>query len=509
MTVNLHFIFGDQLSHSISCLQQCHKKDDVIFMCEVIEEITYVKHHCQKIILVLSAMRHFAKELKQKGYRVDYVRLDDTKNTGSFDKEIQRAIKRHHPQNIFITEPSEYRVMEKIKRWQRTLKTPINVITDNRFFCSRSEFKEWAGDKKQLRMEFFYREMRRQHNILMTKQGKPEGGQWNYDKDNRKPLKDNINIPNQKRIPPDKITNDIIKMVKAKFNDHFGNIDRFDWAVDRKSALSILSHFLKKQLIHFGDYQDAMQTEQAFLFHSTISPYLNMGLLNPKEVCQKAIAAYQNKEAPLNAVEGFIRQILGWREFIRGIYWLKMPEYKDLNYFKTKRNLPEFYWTGNTDMNCLKQAIQQTQSFAYAHHIQRLMVTGNFALLAGVDTQKVCEWYLIVYADAFEWVELPNTLGMALFGDGGIVGSKPYAASGKYIERMSNYCQDCRYSPKETIGDNACPYNYLFWHFLENNKKALKDNNRLGYVYANWSRMTKTKKDAILKQAKSFLKKLN
>ncbi len=508
MTV-LRLILADQLSETISSLENIDKNNDVVMLCELMTEAVYVKHHKKKIAFLFSSMRHFAQELIEGGTRVRYVKLDDPCNTGSFDGEVKRAVKELNSNHLIITEPGEYRVQCIFHAWKKTLKISIDIRPDSRFLASTSYFSTWAEGKKQLRMEFFYREMRRKYNILMDADAKPLGGEWNYDKENRKPPKLGLTTP--KRISHHKsaITNQVLKLVEKKFADHFGNLQPFHFAVTRKQALSELKHFIDKLLPQFGDYQDAMVAGEPYLYHSLISAYLNAGLLLPLEICQLAEKSYHAGKAPLNAVEGFIRQILGWREFIRGIYWLHMPHYASLNFFEAEGVLPDFYWTADTKMACVAEAVQHTQDHAYSHHIQRLMVTGNFALLAGINPLEVCEWYLLVYADAYEWVELPNTLGMALYGDGGIVGSKPYAASGKYINRMSNYCQSCHYDPEITLGEKACPFNALYWDFIVRNEHKLQANQRMPYVFATWNKMAEEKRKAIRKQAGQTFKKLH
>lgn len=508
MTNALRLILGDQLTHNLTMLQEADKNHDVIMLCEVLEEATYVKHHKQKIAFIFSAMRHFAAELTTQGYHVHYSKLDAKDNTGSFDTEVERAIQLYQPEKLMLTEPGEYRIAMKFSAWKTKFQLPIKVYPDNRFFCSRVDFKRWAGAKEHLRMEYFYRDMRRREQILLKADGTPIGGQWNFDKENRKPIKEKMTFPKRKTFQFDDITQEVLALVEKRFADHFGDLKTFHWAVTRKEALLHLNEFIKYSLPHFGDYQDAMQVDEPYLYHSIISAYINIGLLLPREVCHDAETAYQKGLVSLNSAEGFIRQILGWREYVRGIYWLKMPDYAEKNFLNAKRELPWFYWDGNTDMNCLKQAIQQTQQYAYSHHIQRLMVTGNFALLAGILPAAVCEWYLLVYADAYEWVELPNTLGMALYGDGGLLGSKPYAASGKYIHKMSNYCESCRFNPNETTGENACPFNSLYWHFVARNKNLLQHNQRMTYVYATWNKMAKEKQEAIWNQAEAFLEGL-
>jgi deoxyribodipyrimidine photolyase-related protein len=504
----LRLVFGDQLSHDISSLEKIDKDHDIVLLLEVMEENTYVKHHQQKIAFVLSAMRHFAVELQKKNIQVHYLKLDDQDNTQSFDSEIRKAIQFYTPERLILTEPSEYRVKQKVIAWVEEHKIEIIMKTDTRFLCTHAEFQFWAADKKQLRMEYFYREMRKKYNLLI-KNNQPIGGQWNFDKENRRPLKVEIKSPLRLNFKTDSITGDVLQMVDKKFGTHFGSLDKFNWAVNREQALLLLDHFIQHYLPKFGDYQDAMQMNQVYLYHSVLSPYINIGLLNPLEICKKVEEHYYQGHVSINSAEGFIRQIIGWREFIRGIYWLHMPSYAEENFFDATRNLPEFYWNAKTDMNCLHEVVNHTHEYAYSHHIQRLMITGNFALLAGLDPKQVCEWYLIVYADAFEWVELPNTLGMALYGDGGLLASKPYAASGKYIHRMSNFCGSCKFNPNESVGDTACPFNYLYWDFISRNEKKLINNKRLSFTFAGWKKMDIEKKKAMLIQAKSFLDKLS
>jgi deoxyribodipyrimidine photolyase-related protein len=346
--------------------------------------------------------------------------------------------------------------------------------------------------------------MRRATGWLMSR-GKPIGGSWNFDRENRKALPKRIKLPEPPRFAPDAETQAVLSLVEARFADHFGDLHSFEWAVTREQALAALEHFVDACLPRFGDYQDAMKSGSESLFHSVISPYLNIGLLDPREVCLAALAAFEKGAAPLPAVEGFVRQILGWREFVRGIYWLKAPDYGRSNFFEAHRALPGFFWTAETEMNCLRQTIETTQRRAYAHHIQRLMITGNFALLAGIEPAQVEEWYLIVYADAFEWVELPNTHGMALFADGGLLGSKPYAASGSYINRMSDYCAGCCYDPKVRLGDKACPFNFLYWNFLIAQRSRLARNPRMAIIYRVLDRIPAADQRKITSQANEFL----
>jgi deoxyribodipyrimidine photolyase-related protein len=501
----LRVILGDQLSQTISCLTGCDKSRDTILMCEVWDEATYVAHHKKKIAFLFSAMRHFARDLRKAGYNIDYIQLDDAENSGSFRGEVNRAIARHAPEQIIVTHPGEYRVLQDMKTWQETFSLPVEIRDDDRFLCGLDEFRNWAKDRTQLRMEFFYRDMRKKYGILLEN-GKPVGGQWNFDAQNRKPPKDGMGIPTPYQSRPDDITNDVLDLVEARFGSHFGDLQPFHFAVTRQQALNALDQFIDQRLAQFGDYQDAMVQNQPWMFHAHLAFYLNCGLLLPLECIKAAENAYYRGDVPLNAAEGFIRQILGWREFVRGIYWLKMPGYGDENYFNATAALPEFYWTAQTRMNCLRQCVQETRANAYAHHIQRLMVLGNFALLAGISPIAVNEWFLIVYADAYEWVEMPNVTGMVLFADGGYLASKPYAAGGGYINKMSDYCENCSFKVSKKNGPQACPFNYLYWDFLARNRAKLANNHRLGMMYKTYDRMGEDKKQAIADDSARFLK---
>jgi len=509
MIENLHFIFGDQLSHSLLNLQHADKENDLILMCEVSEEANYAPHHKKKIAFIFAAMRHFAQELHDQRFKVAYVKLDDVKNSGSFDEELKRAIEKYQPRKIYLTEPSEYRVWQKVLHWQKIYKITFEIFPDTRFLCSQAEFRNWAKDKKQLRLEFFYREMRKKHKILLDATNKPIGGKWNYDIENRKAPKTGMKSPARISHKKDAITSEVLDLVAEKFQKNFGDLLPFHFAVTRNQALLEAEHFIDELLINFGDYQDAMLSNEPYLYHSLLSCYINVGLLEPLEICKMAESAYHAGKAPLNAVEGFIRQILGWREYVRGIYWLKMPEYANSNYFDAQRALPAFYWGAETRMNCMREAIGQTKREAYAHHIQRLMVTGTFALLAGVSPQELHEWYLSVYADAYEWVELPNTIGMSQFADGGLLASKPYAASGAYIARMSNYCKGCAYDVKQRTGETSCPFNSLYWDFLQRHRDKLVRNPRLAQIYRVYDAFAPAEKKAIEARATRVLSSLD
>jgi deoxyribodipyrimidine photolyase-related protein len=503
----LRIILNDQLSSTISSLEGCSKDRDIVLLCEVLEEMTYVKHHKKKIAFLLSAKRHFAEQLKVEGYHVIYTKLDDENNTGFLTGEVERVLKRHKIDQIVVTHPSEYRVLADVKSWQNKFGIPVEIRSDGRFLCSADEFADWAKGRKQLRMEYFYREMRKKYSVLMNGD-EPVGGQWNYDSENRKPPEQGLKIPAPYHNEIDDITREVVALVAHSFPDHFGDLQPFYFAVTREQALDALKQFISQRLANFGDYQDAMIQDEPWMYHSHISFYLNCGILLPLECVQAAAEAYRQNMVPLNAVEGFIRQIIGWREYVRGIYWLRMPDYARENYFNAKRNLPDFYWTANTKMNCLQQCVSETKKNAYAHHIQRLMVLGNFALIAGIDPSKVNEWFLIVYADAFEWVELPNVSGMILFADGGYLASKPYAAGGSYINKMSNYCKNCSYKISKKNGTDACPFNYLYWDFLSRNWDKLYANHRLGMMYKTYDRMSEEKKQAIAHDSQQFFNAL-
>ena len=502
---DLRLILGDQLSRSISSLQGATPGDSVILMAEVMTEATYVRHHKKKIAFLFSAMRHFAEALRTEGFNVRYVALEDEGNSQSLTGEVARAIEALQPDQLVVTECGEYRLAMEMFEWHGRFTIPVDVREDDRFLSSVEDFRRFAEGRRQLRMEYFYREMRRRHGILLDDKGEPEGGQWNFDQDNRKPPPAGLSGPPRKRHPKDAITRDVLALVARRFGGHIGTLEPFHFAVTAEEAEEELDHFIETCLPRFGDYQDAMVKGEPYLYHSLISAYLNAGLLDARSILRKAEAAYRAGRAPLNAAEGFIRQILGWREYVRGLYWHAMPGYATRNALSADRPLPALYWTGKTKMACLAAAVGDTIEHAYSHHIQRLMVTGNFALIAGLDPDEVSEWYLAVYADAYQWVEMPNTRGMALFADGGMMGSKPYAASGKYIDRMSNFCKGCHYDPKPVTEPNACPFNALYWDFLARNEEVLARNARLAQPYASWRRMTPERQREIRQKAAETL----
>ncbi len=500
-------ILGDQLTRTLASLRGQAKDDTVIVMMEVWDEATYVKHHKQKIALIFSAMRHFAAQLRDAGWQVDYVELTDKDNAGSFTGEVARAIERHDPARIRVVEASEWRVQQAIEEWPGKFACDVEILSDDRFLCSVAQFRDWADGRDHLTMEHFYREMRKQTGLLISS-GKPVGGQWNLDKQNRESPGDEMDAPPRPLFEPDALTKDVIALVEDKFADHFGALDTFGWPVTRDQAERAADAFFAERIEHFGPYQDAMVHGSDDLFHSMLSTSINLGLLDPLELCERAQRAYEEGRAPLNSVEGFIRQIIGWREYVRGFYWYCMPDLAEANALEATRDLPEFYWTGETDMRCLADCVRSTHDNAHAHHIQRLMVLGNFALLAGVEPKQVQEWYLAVYADAYEWVELPNVAAMVLYADGGRLATKPYAASGNYINKMSDYCRDCRYSVSKKTGEDACPFNPLYWHFMDRHRERLSKNHRIGRIYANWDRMGEEKQRDYLESAEAVLKNL-
>ncbi|WP_247267489.1 MULTISPECIES: cryptochrome/photolyase family protein [Pseudomonas] len=501
----LCLVLGDQLSFDLASLQTLDSERDTVLLVEVMEEASHVPHHPQKIALIFSAMRHFAQALRDQGVRVEYVTLDDPHNSGSVPGELRRWQQRLQVEEVHVTECGDWRLEQSI----RDCGLPIHWHADTRFLCSRAEFAAWAAGKKQLRMEFFYREMRRKSRLLLNGDGTPVGGAWNFDAENRKALPKGVKAPYPIRFSNDVITGEVLALVKARFSQHYGALDDFNYPVTHADAQALWEYFLDSGLAGFGDYQDAMASDEPFLFHARISAALNIGLLDLRQLCSDVESAYWAGRIALNAAEGFIRQLIGWREYVRGVYWLKMPDYALGNVFGNDRPLPEFYWTGATQMNCMRQAIGQSLQHAYAHHIQRLMVTGNFALLAGIAPSQICEWYLAIYMDAFDWVELPNTLGMVMHADGGYLGSKPYCASGQYINRMSDYCRSCAYKVSESTADNACPFNALYWHFLMRHGEQLRGNQRMAMMYKNLDRMPPARQEALWQRGQNLLARLD
>ncbi len=496
--MRLILVLGDQLTDRIAALREGDPSADVVVMAEVASEAGYVPHHPKKIAFCFAAMRHFAEELRAAGWTVDYAKLTD--GLSSIPEAILAASEKHGSVEVVATRPGEWRLIAALEN----LPLSVEILEDDRFVASHAEFENWADGRKELRMEYFYREMRRKTGLLMDGD-KPEGGKWNFDHDNRKSAPKHVDFSGPMRFTPDEATEDVLELVEGRFGENFGSLRPFWFAVTRAQAQRALTHFIDGGLPKFGDFQDAMMSEERFLWHSVLSMYLNAGLLDPVEVCEAAEAAYRNNAAPINAVEGFIRQIIGWREYLRGIYFREGPDYTGRNVLGHERRLPEFFWSGETKMRCIAKAVEQTRDEAYAHHIQRLMVTGNFALLAGINPFEVHEWYLAVYADAYEWVEAPNVIGMSQFADGGIVGSKPYVSSGNYIDRMSDYCRECAYSVKTKVGEDACPFNLLYWGFLDRHRDRFEKNPRMAQMYRTWDRMDGEKRARILEEAEAFL----
>jgi deoxyribodipyrimidine photolyase-related protein len=499
----IRIVLSDQLSHTLSALTDIDAKTDIILLPELDAWATKVPHHKKKLVLWFSAMRHFAQELRDLGYRVIHLPIEGDHGVCSLTEAITYALQ--HGDAVMITAPSEYDLRQEVDALLDTL--PITIREDDRFMASPAYFAEWAQQKKSVLMEYFYRSLRIRYGILVEG-NKPIGGKWNFDASNRKPLPDTVVIPPPTQIAPDSITQAVIEMVNQRFPEHMGDGTGFHYAVTADQAMQVLRHFIQARLPWFGDYQDAMVDEDVWLFHSHISFYLNIGLLLPATCIEAAETAYHEGKVPLNAAEGFIRQILGWREFVRGLYWHKMPSYKQANYLEAKRALPQFYWDAKTDMHCIKRAVESTITHAYAHHIQRLMVLGNFALLIGVHPQALNHWFWVVYADAYEWVELPNVSGMVLYADGGYLASKPYAAGGSYIHKMSNYCQHCVYNVREKNGKTACPFNYLYWDFMSRNRDKIGKNPRIAMMLKTYDKMPEAKKQAIANDSVYFLEQV-
>jgi deoxyribodipyrimidine photolyase-related protein len=492
-------VLGDQLSEELAVLRDGDPARDMVVMAEVPDETGYVPHHPKKIVLVLSAMRHFAEELRAAGWDVRYFRLDE-----EGPRSICGALMAVHqdvaPEEVVCVRPGEWRLIEALE----ACPVGVRMVEDDRFLCSEGRFRDWAEGRKELRMEWFYREMRRETGLLMDGD-EPAGGKWNFDKENRKPAQRSMLQAKPMEFAPDAVTEEVIAMVRDRFSGNFGTVEGFTFGVTRTQARRALSHFVKTQLPEFGDTQDAMLLDEPFLNHGVLSIYMNLGLLSPREVCAAAEAAYRAGDVPINSAEGFIRQILGWREYVRGVYFLRGPEYATSNELGHARDLPAAYWGAETEMRCIREVVAQTRDLAYAHHIQRLMITGNYALLLGVDPRHVHEWYLSVYADAFEWAEAPNTIGMSQWADGGVVASKPYVSSANYIKKMSDYCEGCSFDPEVKVEEGACPFNVLYWDFLVRHRARFEGNRRMGVIYASWDRMDEKKRQAIRDAARGHI----
>ena len=499
----LLLLLPDQLHSVYLSAAGLDRSTDALLQVELVEDFTHVPSHKQRIALFLSAMRHFALEVERAGWRSAYLRLEDRRNDGSLSTQLKRACDRLSPSQLVVFRPGDFRTLRALEETAESLGLELELLEDPHFLIEPAEFEDWAAGRKTLVMDHFYRAMRRRLGVLLTDEGKPEGGAWNFDSDNRKSLgRDAPRAPARFRCKPDAVTREVLELVEQRFREAPGQLEGFAWPVTRSQALRALRHFVRHGLASFGDYQDAMQSGEPWLFHSLVSPALNLKLLDPRECLAKVLEAYRAGAAPLNSVEGFIRQIIGWREFIRGIYWREGPSYASRNHLEETGRLPEFYWTGQTELKCAEQALAQVLEHGYGHHIQRLMVTGNLALVAGVDPREISDWYLGMYVDAMDWVTLPNTLGMVMYADGGVVGSKPYAASGRYIDRMSDYCGDCRFDPGERTGERACPVTTFYWDFLDRNRELLERVPRMGFSMKNLERLSETELDAIRGRAR-------
>jgi deoxyribodipyrimidine photolyase-related protein len=501
---HLVIVLGDQLDIDAAAFDGFDAQCDAVWMAEVVEESTHVWSSQPRIAIFLAAMRHFGEALRDAGRPLHYQRLDDANAHATLAASLQATITQLQPAALVMTAPGDARVLASLRAVAKQAGLALDIREDRHFFSAVRDFAEHAKGRKQLRMEYFYREMRRKHAVLMEGD-EPAGGQWNFDADNRESFGKSGPgvVPERARFEPDAITREVIALVRQRFAEHPGSLDSFAWAITREQALQALGRFIDERLPQFGRWQDAMWPRQPWLWHAHLSAALNLKLLNAREVVAAAEAAYRAGHVPLQSAEGFIRQILGWREYVRGIYWTQMPAYLELNALNTHEPLPAFYWNAKTDMACLADAIGQTLEHGYAHHIQRLMVTGLYALLLGVEPKQVHAWYLAVYVDAVEWVELPNTLGMSQAGDGGLMASKPYIASGKYIERQSggSLCAQCRYKPGERTGERACPFTTLYWDFLARHETMLAKNPRTVMQVKNLARMSAQESARIAERA--------
>jgi deoxyribodipyrimidine photolyase-related protein len=492
-------VFGDQLDGGSAALDGFERERDAIWMAEVEGESTRVWSHKQRIALFLAAMRHFREVQRALGRTVHYTELGDAGNLGRLSAQLRVFLEEQRPERVICVEPGEYRVREGLEKVCREAGVALEVRVDRHFLSTAADFERHAEGRKELRMEFFYREMRQRHGVLLDGKGKPEGGVWNFDKENRKAFgKEGPRLGHRAlRFEPDAITARVLAEVAERFAGHPGSLGSFGWPVTPEEAREALADFVEHRLAGFGEHQDAMWVGEPFLSHSMLASSLNLKLLDTREVIGAAEGAYREGKVGLAAAEGFIRQVLGWREYVRWVYWRLMPEYVERNGLGADEELPGFFWTGETPLVCLREAVGQTLEHGYAHHIQRLMVTGLYALLLGVRPKAVHEWYLAVYVDAVEWVELPNTLGMSQYADGGVMASKPYVASGKYIDRMSNYCGKCPRNPALATGPEACPFTTLYWDFLLRHEEGLRGNHRMAMQLKNLKRLGEAERVAI------------
>ena len=504
----LRLILGDQLNPLHSWFT--NTDNQVIYtLMEIRQETDYVLHHSQKILALFAAMRDFAQQLVQQGHRLHYLKIDDIDNQRALPANLNALIAHYQVANFEYQLPDEWRLDQQLQSYCQSLPISHQAYDTEHFYTQRHEAALLFNSRPHWLMEMFYRRMRIKHAVLLDENQRPNGGKWNFDYDNRKTWRGTPSVPTDKRLSHDH--SQLWQDLKTAAVPSFGAVTAEDirWPLNRSEALQQLDDFIQHGLPHFGNFQDAMTQHSWRLFHSLLSFALNSKMLNPREVVIKAEIAWRNGHVPLEACEGFIRQILGWREYIRGVYWAKMPAYLEHNYFAHHRPLPVWFWTGETQMNCLASAIGQSLQYAYAHHIQRLMVIGNFGLLAGLSPTALHQWYLGIYIDGFEWAELPNTLGMSQFADGGFLATKPYISSAAYIDRMSDYCKTCRYDKKVRIGDNACPFNALYWDFLSRHHNKLSQNPRLAMVYRNLERLSVSERNAITQQAAMILAKVD
>ncbi|MCV6588282.1 MAG: cryptochrome/photolyase family protein [Marinobacterium sp.] len=502
---NLLLVLGDQLDHQSLLWQHSCPAQDAIWMAEVSGESLAPASSKQRTVLFLSAMRHFAQQLQHDGWTLHYRSLDA--QPCSLAQALGESLQQLKPEAVRCVLPGDYSLQQQLSTTAQAQGYAIEWLADQHFIARPGEFSRWVSRYQQPRMEHWYRYLRKDRNILMDTNGKPAGGQWNFDKDNRRSFGRNGPgpVPPPRLFEPDSITRAVIDDVQHYLPSLPGQPDNFGWPVCRADALAALEDFIEHRLILFGDYQDAMWSDQPWLYHARLSSSLNLKLLHPLEVIEAAINAWQHKHAPLNAVEGFVRQVLGWREYVRGLYWQHRKDWSQFNALAANAALPDFYWDGKTAMYCLQQSITQVLQQGYGHHIQRLMVTGLYALLLGVEPQQVHHWYLAMYVDAVDWVEVPNTVGMSQYADGGIVGSKPYIASGAYIDRMSDYCRHCAFKPKQASGDDACPFTTLYWHFIYRHQALIGNNPRLAMQLKNWQRKSTQEQQTILQRSQQII----
>ncbi|MGA0177125.1 MAG: cryptochrome/photolyase family protein [Chthoniobacterales bacterium] len=498
------WILGDQLGPDNAALAGARKKDDVLFMVESRKHLGKLAYHQQRLVLLLSAARHFAEEKRKDGWKVDYHPLEEGR---TWETALAAHLKKYRPERILLAQPNNHDEQEAATKLAQ--KWPLEILTTRQFLVPRAEFITWAQGRKSLLMETHYRRVRQEFGFLMQPDGQPVGGRWNFDEENRQTVRDWVKAGRPRAeiapVKPDKITREVIALVEKEFPKNPGRAADFWLPVDRAGALRWLGDFVATRLSGFGPWEDLMIQDEQLLFHSVISPTINLGLLTPRECIEKAIAAYEKGGAPLASVEGFVRQIAGWREFINGVYWLKMPEYAQVNGLGAERPLPEFFYTGETDLNCLRQTIGQVRATGFNHHIQRLMVLGNFLLLAGIKPQEALRWFLEMYVDAHDWVMAANVLGMVLHADGGFMATKPYAAGSGYISRMSNYCAGCRYKPEVKTGPEACPFNYLYWNFYGTHEKRFARNPRVGMALKTLAKKSPAERREIDKSSAAFL----